>query len=505
MKKYLPLGLALSLFVALRLILFRGERATHIELRDGQITVDGKEPSRADGVYAAKDIICYEEGRGEDYGEGGVEHSAREAMRHTVVHITKPGTYVLSGSMHSGQIAVDLGRDAESDRRRKVTLILDGVNISCGVAPAIICYSAYECAPKDLEFSTRPDHRFAGFVIKLAERSDNYISGSHVDKIYKPGTKKTLHKYDGAIESEVSFIMEGSGNLTVQADKEGIESKLHLWFNGGNILIHSRDDAVNAREDGISTITVINGDLTFDATHGTEGDGIDSNGGIVIEAGEVTSIANSYSADSGLDSDLGCQIYDGRVVSCGNMYDEISEINGSSDFLCLNFPGKIANGQKLIFLGSNGYEAFFFEAMSEFGVMIISSPGRLGPGEYTLWLEDEEGEKVQLAYTGTSDSYQGGMTGDGILGKPDRENPAQPREEGETPPQNPKPGDSPPQGDRPDKEGLKDSGTNNPVPDQNSPGAKFEDIYASQRTDFNINSGATFFYGVAPVEGSVKF
>ena len=36
-------------------------------------------------------------------------HTAEEAAAHTVVHITQPGTYVLSGTLSAGQIAVDHG------------------------------------------------------------------------------------------------------------------------------------------------------------------------------------------------------------------------------------------------------------------------------------------------------------------------------------------------------------------------------------------------------------
>ena len=64
-----------------------------------------------------KDIVYYEEGKDFTYGEGTEtdEHSAEEAAAHTVVHITEPGTYELSGTLSAGQIAVDLGEDAEDN------------------------------------------------------------------------------------------------------------------------------------------------------------------------------------------------------------------------------------------------------------------------------------------------------------------------------------------------------------------------------------------------------
>ena len=62
-------------------------------------------------VYTAHDIVYYEAGRDFTYGEGteADEHTTEEAAAHTVVHITQPGTYAVSGTLSAGQIAVDHG------------------------------------------------------------------------------------------------------------------------------------------------------------------------------------------------------------------------------------------------------------------------------------------------------------------------------------------------------------------------------------------------------------
>ena len=124
-----------------------------ITLQDTQILVDGK-PASADpsaAVYTANDIVYYEEGKDFTYGEGtqADAHSAAEAAAHTVVHITRAGTYRLSGTLPKGQIAVDLGEGAESDPSAVVTLILGGIDITCEVAPAVIFYRVYECGNTD--------------------------------------------------------------------------------------------------------------------------------------------------------------------------------------------------------------------------------------------------------------------------------------------------------------------------------------------------------------------
>lgn len=123
--------------------------ATAISLSDEGILVDGKKASTqsSDAIYTSHDIIYYEDKdtyeSGNTYGEGTAvdKHTAEEAKKHTVVNITKPGTYRISSNLSYGQIFVNVGKE-EMDQ---VTLIFDNVDINCSVAPAILFYNVYEC------------------------------------------------------------------------------------------------------------------------------------------------------------------------------------------------------------------------------------------------------------------------------------------------------------------------------------------------------------------------
>ena len=97
--------------------------------------------------------MCYLAGQGITYGAGSEadEHTQAEADAHTVVHITRSGTYRISGRLSAGQIAVDLGEGAEKDSSAVVTLILDGADVTCTVAPAIIFYRVFECGSAEEE------------------------------------------------------------------------------------------------------------------------------------------------------------------------------------------------------------------------------------------------------------------------------------------------------------------------------------------------------------------
>ena len=149
-----------------------------IELSDAGITVDGNPISteKSADVYAANDIVFYLADQGFTYGEGEPEdeHTQEEADKNTVVHITKPGDYVLSGFLSAGQIAVDLGEEAEEDPEAVVTLYLNGVDVNCDVAPAVIFYNVYECGSADEETATKDvDTSAAGANVVIMDEPTN--------------------------------------------------------------------------------------------------------------------------------------------------------------------------------------------------------------------------------------------------------------------------------------------------------------------------------------------
>ncbi|GAA0138115.1 hypothetical protein YSY43_49560 [Paenibacillus sp. YSY-4.3] len=93
---------------------------TTIKLFDTGVIVNGQAASTdsSAAVYTGADVVYYEQGHDISYGEGAAAdaHSAEEAAAHTVVTITKPGTYRVSGTLSAGQLAIDLGEDAASTR-----------------------------------------------------------------------------------------------------------------------------------------------------------------------------------------------------------------------------------------------------------------------------------------------------------------------------------------------------------------------------------------------------
>lgn len=285
-------------------------------------------------------------------------HSSDEAYKNPVLHITQAGTYKLKGNWH-GQVMVDLGDKDEtfSDENAKVTLILDGVDITCDCAPGVLIYSAYECdntwEDSDSHSGT-VDTTNAGANIEIASGSVNNVTGANVYRLLKAEYKKNSttvqkksHKTDGAFYSFVSMNINGSdsGILNITSTTyEGLDSELHLTINGGNINIYSQDDAVNVNEDNVSVFTMNNGVLHIFAGLGAEGDGIDSNGYITVNGGTIAGGTPSGS-DSLLDADCDVKENGGNVIvigssnaTGGNFHGGMTPPDGDKEFRKMTPP-----------------------------------------------------------------------------------------------------------------------------------------------------------------------
>ena len=417
----------------------RFDSETVITLSDSGVTAEG---TNALSVYSDTDIVYYEDrdtyDSGNPYGEGGASdrHTADEAAAHTVVHITEPGAYRVSGTLSAGQIAIDLGDDAYEDPDAVVELILDGADITCTVAPAIVFYNVYEC---DGEWSI--DTAKAEVVTTTAGANlilagENTVNGSHVARIYKDkeGEKK-LWKMDGALYSFMSMNIYGPGSLDLTADNEGLDTELHLTINGGSIAIRSDNDGINTNEDGVSVTTINGGTLHIIAGLGEEGDGIDSNGYLVINGGTVVSAANPAS-DAGLDSDLGSYINGGTVIALGSTMDW-AESDSDQVTMNLQFSQFQSSGSAVIVTREDGTVIFAYdpsadevlgENVRQYQGAIISSPNFTVGESYCVYLDGTiTGTDAGGVYDPTTiTTYEGGtqmmytgtdvMTGPGGMG-----------------------------------------------------------------------------------------
>ena len=407
---------------------------------------------------------------------------------------------MLSGKLSKGQVAVDLGEDAKTDPNAVVTLILNGVNITTTVAPSIIFYNVYECGSDDTETADKAvDTKTAGANIQLADGTENTLNGSYVAKIYKSvvlNDEKTeitdsekLHKYDGTLYSKMSMNINGNtGILNVNAENEGIDSELHLTINGGIINIVSGDDGINTNEDGVSVTTVNGGTLNIKVSENAEeGDGIDSNGWLVINGGNVFSQACSKSGDAGIDSDNGIYINGGTLTATGNMLDEIS--GGAQNYAVFSFREKQTGAKTYELQNSDGETVIKCTPENDFTYLIVSSPTLKG-GDYSLVSDGKTLSVAEIA-----GGMKGGFGGQRPAGMTEEQKP-----DGATPPEMPS-GENPPA--KPDGEQKNPpqgaDGTQNQPPEMPS-GERPTDKDGTTpnenqtgKTVFNLNAGGNTY------------
>ncbi len=468
------------------------EPVVEIELEGKAIAVSGS----AEGVFISRDIVYYENKiqyeSGNPYGEGEEweMHSREEAAAHLVVNITAPGTYRLTGSLDKGQIRIDLGENAYHDPKAVVNLILAGVDITCTVAPAILFQNVYECDGNWSANRAKPDvdTSSAGANLILEENSQNSLNGSHVAKIYKDkeGQKK-LWKQDGAVYSYMSMNIYGPGSLDITADNEGLDTELHLSIFSGDITIRSGNDGINTNEDGVSVAAIHGGNLRIMAGLDQEGDGIDSNGYLVIYGGTVVSSANPAS-DAGLDSNLGSFIHGGTVIALGAPMDWAESDSGQVTMnlqFAENQTGEIRITREdgtVVFSYDPSRDEVMAENVRSYRGAILSCPEFRVGDAYLVFVDG-----VQMAYTGTDVMPGPGGPGPGPgFGIPEeRDDMSEPPEGDFTMPPPPSEGmDTMPQGG----------------PPQNPPGGVGSPQQGEPQAVFVMQDKVNFFTGLIPLE-----
>ncbi len=131
---------------------------------------------------------------------------------------------------------------------------------------------------------------------------------------------------DDGIHAETNLEING-GTIDIEKSYEGLEGA-NISINGGDIKINASDDGINAAggNDGSSpnmrnynssssnySIVIGGGNIYVNSL----GDGIDSNGSLVINGGEVVVDGPANSANGALDSETGIVYNGGTVIALG--------------------------------------------------------------------------------------------------------------------------------------------------------------------------------------------
>lgn len=250
----------------------------------------------------------------------------------TVVTITAGGDYIFTGSVNNGQICVDTGASED-----KVTVVLNGVDISNSSAPAIFIAEAKRC------------------TIKPKENSVNYLESG----VEKKGIKDT-----GAIFSNDTIRLKGNGELNITAtESHGINADDDVIIESGTYNIESRKSGIIANDD----VTINDGKINVKG--GTNG--IKSKGTININGGQTFVSGGTKEEKSSLYAEAALNYTGGYLYAAGNQVTKPATT--ANPYIVVSIP-KIAKANNEIAFYLNGSQKASFVPHNDYRCALMLSP-----------------------------------------------------------------------------------------------------------------------------------
>lgn len=213
------------------------------------------------------------------------------------------------------------------------------------------------------------------------------------DSVAVTGGSLTISAGDDGIHSDGTLDISG-GAVTVTQSNEGLEGTV-ITLSGGTVLVTSSDDGLNA-SDGSSSDTgfgggmasgddslqiVISGGYTV---VNAGGDGLDSNGKLVVTGG-VTLVSGPTDSNNGaLDYGTSAEVTGGVLIAAGS--DGMAESFGedSTQGSIMTDVGSQSGGTPVALVDEDGTVLCSFTPMKDYANVVVTCPGITADGTYTL-------------------------------------------------------------------------------------------------------------------------
>ncbi len=251
----------------------------------------------ADNIDVATATLDYDEAGAARIALGGDDATAEGAgvtVDGSVVTITAPGTYIVSGTLSDGQVIVDSAGDG------LVQVVLAGASITSSTNAPLVVADADEVAViladgtsntlVDAAEYVDPDEDTDEPNAALFSTADLTIGGT--------GELAVVGNSNDGIASKDGLVI-ASGTITVTAIDDGLRGKDYLVVADGAVTVTADGDGLksdNADDAGAGFIAVAGG--TLEVTAGD--DGLTAATDVVITGGEVTvSTGDDRSSDTG--------------------------------------------------------------------------------------------------------------------------------------------------------------------------------------------------------------
>lgn len=198
----------------------------------------------------------------------------------------------------------------------------------------------------------------------------------------------SISSTDDGIKSGTSITIN-TGNVSITKSVEGIESPV-ITVNNGNINIVASDDGFNATKgsgsessDG-SFLNLFGGNIYVNASGG---DGLDSNGNIVITGGTIVVHGPQSSPEVGMDYNGTCNVSGGLLVISGTNSNMTQATSASSSQYCIKATTTQSVSASTIFhvQDASGNNLVTFKPIRSYYSIIFTSPELKSGASYSIY------------------------------------------------------------------------------------------------------------------------
>ena len=292
-------------------------------------------------------------GSGAEFQEGTLE-------------ITKAGTYLLSGTLSDGQILVNA-------KGQEVTLVLNGVSVTCSDSSALYCHKAetvhlYLMEGTENSLSDGEAYDFSDAYSSEEDEEPNAFMYSKSDlTISGSGDLTVTGNYKNGITGKDTLAITSS-NITVEATNHGINGKDNLTVTDAALTVTSGGDAIRSTNDSDSSlgwIVLTNSDLNL--TPGE--DGIQAEKSLTVSGGTYRIVSGGGSGASLSDdaSAKGLKAGTDLTVTSGAF-----TLDCADDTIHSNGNVTISGGEFTLSSGDDGIHADETAAISDGTIEILT-------------------------------------------------------------------------------------------------------------------------------------
>ena len=229
----------------------------------------------------------------------------------SVVTITKPGEYVVRGTLNDGRLIVNTGGQAGD-----VLITLDGAELRCSTDSAI-----YVAQADEVDLILAPGSRnvvVSGTEADAAAHNEQ-SSGAAIYAeddldIKGEGSLEIAGYINNGVTCKDDLCLKG-GEITVTATNNGLRASESVQISGGTISVTAGNDGVkstSAAKEGKGFIEISGGSLTVSCS----GDGVSAETELTVSGGSVTVTTTGGEL---LTSSKGLKAKTGLTVSGGEL------------------------------------------------------------------------------------------------------------------------------------------------------------------------------------------